>query len=85
MGFSFPMMWDACGILKKVKTFRYRIRLCKCGINVGFSKNDFLFLLFGTEFVICQSAICLRWLWGGGFQANGATVSSFFLQICNPK
>ena len=83
MGFSFPMMWDACGILKKVKTFRYRIRLCKCGINVGFSKNDFLFLLFGTEFVICQSNAQ-----GGGEVAFKQTVQLFpvfFLQICNPK
>ena len=79
MGFSFPMMWDACGILKKVKTFRYRIPLCKCGINVGFTTEVtfcFYFLVQNLEYVkIMPMVVVGRWL-----QSNGATVSGFFFR-----
>ena len=67
------MMWEPCIIFisydvgftwdfKESETFRLRIHLCNCGMNVGFTE-EVNSMFFGTEFVICQK---LWWWWGVG-------------------
>ena len=57
------MMWDGCGILKKMKTFSCMIPVCKCEMNVGFTRK----VNFGFTFWyrnIDMSKLCVGWLVG---------------------